>query len=337
MPTLYKVLDAEGRSCHNDANPMQWSLPVEGKPGAWHEVKGKIRVCENGLHLTDDPARWFKYKCRIFEVEAEGVEGDFTDDNDRKVVARKARLVRELADEKELAGLRIFKSGIHEVKDGVSVAYGSSQVRATGSSQVTAYGSSQVTAYGSSQVTATGSSQVTAYGSSQVTAYGSSQVTATGSSQVTAYDSSQVTAYDSSQVRAYGSSQVRAYGSSQVRAYDSSQVTAYGSSQVTATGSSQVTAYGSSQVTAYGSSQVTATGSSQVTATGSSQVTAYDSSQVTAYDSSQVRALNYTTCVIFHGQVQIKELADQAVIVDRRGEKPIITVASAPSKAEARP
>jgi hypothetical protein len=189
--TLYKVTDANGHSGHGGS--LQWSLPKDGSAGEWHEVMGALSLCSRGLHLTDDPVRWFQHGFRVFAVEADGVEGECSNDNARKVVARRVRLTRELTDA-ELIPLRILKYGDHEVKEGI--------VFASGFSTVTASGSSTVTASGFSTVTASGSSTVTAYDSSTVTAYDSSTVTAYGFSTVRAYDSSTVTAYGFSTVTA---------------------------------------------------------------------------------------------------------------------------------------
>ena len=172
MPKLYKIL-VGGRSCHG--GDLTWSLPVEGKPGAWHEVE-TVEICQSGLHLTDDPASWWKPGCQIFEAEAEGVEGDVSA-GDRKVVAKRARLLREVTSAEELSSLRIWSAGEHEVSGG-------DKAIALGSSRVMAYGSSTVTARDSSHVEASNYSRVMAYDSSTVWAYDSSHVEACGSSTV---------------------------------------------------------------------------------------------------------------------------------------------------------
>jgi hypothetical protein len=170
-PKLYKVL-VNGASCHGGA--LKWSLPTQtatGKwrPGAWAEVVGDIVLCSNGLHLTDDPARWWVTGAECYEVEAEGVVGSCDADPNRKVAARRVRLVRALSDA-DLADLRVLRFGEHEIKTGIVAVDRSAQVTACGSAQVTACDSAQVTACGSAQVTACDSAQVTACGSAQVTA-----------------------------------------------------------------------------------------------------------------------------------------------------------------------
>ena len=53
---LYKVLDANGRSCNG--GDMQWSLPTHNEDGTWTpgewmpEIKGPVVECENGYHLA---------------------------------------------------------------------------------------------------------------------------------------------------------------------------------------------------------------------------------------------------------------------------------------------
>jgi len=148
---LYKIVDYEGRSCHNGGY-LQWSLPVDGKPGEWHEVTGPLELCREGLHLTDAPAHWFKPGCRVFEVEAEGVEGD--PDENRKAVARRVRLTREVSRD-EQAAVGIFYSGAHEWMAGKAIAYDSATVWASGSAMVEAYDSATVRASGSATVTGT--------------------------------------------------------------------------------------------------------------------------------------------------------------------------------------
>ena len=212
----YKVL-LDGKSFHG--GDFEWSLPENGKPGKWHSVKGDLKMCERGFHLTDNPQKWWDRTAKCYEVEYK----DALAPQDDKICVRKVRLVRELTED-DLVRLQIFYSGTHKVTSGKALAYDTSRVKALGSSQVTAHDFSQVTALNSSRVEAYGFSRVTASGSSRVTASGSSRVEAYGSSRVTAYGSSRVTAYGSSQVTAYNSSQVTAYNSSQVTACDSSTI-----------------------------------------------------------------------------------------------------------------
>jgi len=221
-PTLFKVL-VGGSSGHGGT--LKWSLPEGDKPGEWHDVSGDLTVCERGIHLTDEPARWYKPGCKVYVVEAEGVIGECKDHDDRKVVARRVRLLRE-ASETELVAVCFFTGGAHQVRDRVAVALGSSSVEALGSSHVVARESSRVVAWGSSSVEA--------WDSSSVEARESSHVEARESSSVEAWDSSSVVARESSSVVARGSSRVVARGSSRVEAWGSSSVVAWGSSSVVA-------------------------------------------------------------------------------------------------------
>jgi hypothetical protein len=207
---LYKVLDSLGRS--QNGGDLQWSLPGT-EPGEWHEVTGRVVVCARGLHLTSDPVKWWKPGARIFLAEGDG-ECSTELDSDKRAFAR-ARLVRECSAD-ELAAVRIYTNGVHEILAGNAIALDSASVTAYGSASVTAYGSASVTAYDSASVTAYGSASVTAYGSASVTAYDSASVTAYGSASVTAYGSASVRAYDSASVRAYDSASVRAYDSANI-------------------------------------------------------------------------------------------------------------------------
>lgn len=91
---LYKVL-VDGRSCHGGS--LKWSLPSQQKdgswkPGKWHSAKGDLQICQNGIHLTKEPFRWYKTGWQVFEAEAAGV-AEWRQD---KCVARKARLLRPI-------------------------------------------------------------------------------------------------------------------------------------------------------------------------------------------------------------------------------------------------
>ncbi len=148
---LYKVL-RDGQSIHGD---LTWSLPTQQPdgtwvPGDWHEVSGRIVVCSRGLHLTTDPQRWMQSGATVYLAEGAGAsdaEGD-------KIAFARARLLRPLTDD-ELAALRIFVSGAHQVSDGAAWASGSATVRASDSATVEAYGSATVRAWNSAVVTLT--------------------------------------------------------------------------------------------------------------------------------------------------------------------------------------
>lgn len=88
---LYKILEA-GKSCHG--GNLAWSLPKGKKPGKWHSVEGDLKLCENGIHLTDRPAAWFRWNCEIYEAEASGEV--IWDRDSNKCVVRKARLLKKL-------------------------------------------------------------------------------------------------------------------------------------------------------------------------------------------------------------------------------------------------
>jgi hypothetical protein len=49
--TLYKVLHEDGSVFHGGNGT--WPLPKNGKPGAWLEVEGELRLCKNDIHTTE--------------------------------------------------------------------------------------------------------------------------------------------------------------------------------------------------------------------------------------------------------------------------------------------
>ena len=105
MSKFYKVL-IDGKSCHGGY--MEWSLPVDGKSGEQHQTDGEISICNRGLHLTSDPARWWRPGCKVYLAEPGPISGSLDD----KIVSCSARLLKELTDA-ELSELKIFTSGTH--------------------------------------------------------------------------------------------------------------------------------------------------------------------------------------------------------------------------------
>lgn len=96
---LFKVLK-HGQSFHGGS--LSWSLPVQREdgswePGEWHEVE-EVEFCKRGFHLTWNPARWGAggEGCEVYEVEAS--ELGEADERDYKVVARRVRLLRKVAE-----------------------------------------------------------------------------------------------------------------------------------------------------------------------------------------------------------------------------------------------
>ena len=124
----------------------------------------------------------------------------------------------------------------------------------------------------------------------------------------------------SGKIVASGSASVRASGSASVRAYGSASVVAYGSASVEASDSASVRASDSASVRAYGSASVRASGSASVRAYGSASVVAYGSASVSM-------ASGQATLVVFSGDISKIDLRDNAVIIDRRGDRPIVTIA----------
>ncbi|MBK9272777.1 MAG: hypothetical protein IPM48_14425 [Saprospiraceae bacterium] len=93
MDKLYKIL-VDGRSCHG--GDLKWSLPTKKGnkwiPGEWHEVKGDLKICERGLHLTKKPFMWYRLGCTNYEAEVEDIISWYGD----KCVVRRARLLKEV-------------------------------------------------------------------------------------------------------------------------------------------------------------------------------------------------------------------------------------------------
>ena len=140
---LFKTL-VDGRSCHGGS--LEWSLPHDGQPGKWHEVDGDIIKCESGIHVTDAPAHWWKPGCMVYVVECDGVVGSCDDNDDRKIVCRRTRLLREATAE-ELDAQRIWSSGAHAWNGkGPCIVSDSATVRASDSATVRAWGSATVRA-----------------------------------------------------------------------------------------------------------------------------------------------------------------------------------------------
>ncbi len=213
-PRMWKVLGASGEAVHGGSGT--WLLPRGDEPAGWMPtIKGRLKACELGYHLTPKPIYFYIPGSRVFEAEWQGDVDDTQAEipNSPKIAVRECRLLREV----KWAEFCVWFEGEHTIEAGCALAYDSASVRAYDSASVTAYGSASVTAYGSASVTA--------YDSASVTAYDSASVTAADSASVTAYDSASVTAYGSASVRAYGSASVRAYDSASVRAYDSASVT----------------------------------------------------------------------------------------------------------------
>ncbi|MBU6232588.1 hypothetical protein KGP36_08240, partial [Patescibacteria group bacterium] len=91
MPSLYKVLGADGRSIHG-GNAV-WHLPSGGRPGKWMPaVAGPSTACGTGYHLAEiaELLNWIQRDCRIYSSEGRG-------DSDRvgtTIAYRQARLLR---------------------------------------------------------------------------------------------------------------------------------------------------------------------------------------------------------------------------------------------------
>ena len=139
--------------------------------------------CIYGLHVTNEPAKWFAVGASVYAVECE----EFGGQKDDKAVFRRVRLTRELTCD-ELRDLRIAGDGEWFITSGIAFAFGSCKVVALDNSQVVARGNSQVVARGNSQVVARDNSKVDALDNSQVVARGNSQVVASDNSTINILD-----------------------------------------------------------------------------------------------------------------------------------------------------
>ena len=92
---LYKVLSADGRSCHG--GDFQWSLPTKNEDGSWTPgdwtlpIEGEVVPCENAYHLCaeGDLMHWLGEM--ICEAE---VEGDVHGGGDKHYTGGRVRLLR---------------------------------------------------------------------------------------------------------------------------------------------------------------------------------------------------------------------------------------------------
>jgi hypothetical protein len=68
--------------------------------GEWHEHQGEVELCKSGFHFCTEPSGpWCYYSdkgTRIWEIEATGVIESNEPGADRKFVAHRIRLVREI-------------------------------------------------------------------------------------------------------------------------------------------------------------------------------------------------------------------------------------------------
>ena len=103
--------------------------------------------CIYGLHVTNEPAKWFAVGASVYAVECE----EFGGQKDDKAVFRRVRLTRELTCD-ELRDLRIAGDGEWFITSGIAFAFGSCKVVALDNSQVVARGNSQVVASDNSTI-----------------------------------------------------------------------------------------------------------------------------------------------------------------------------------------
>lgn len=95
---LYKLL-VDGNSANGGT--LEWSLPTADGPGEWHEIDGPLEQCSNGLHLTNNPARFAGHReqyndYEVYEVETRGEMIEPRREDGDEYVARAVRLLRRL-------------------------------------------------------------------------------------------------------------------------------------------------------------------------------------------------------------------------------------------------
>jgi hypothetical protein len=104
---FYKVLDAEGYSCHGGS--LKWSLPTKNDDGSWTpgewmpEIEGPLVECKNGYHLVtlEQLPGWLNERIFVAEVAGEIIKSS----DKEKWVARKVRLLSETAWDERTARL----------------------------------------------------------------------------------------------------------------------------------------------------------------------------------------------------------------------------------------
>jgi hypothetical protein len=87
-----KFLRADGTGPYTG---FAWPLPQHGKPGKWVRAEGELEVCENGIHavrLDEGALDHLDARCFIIELGGKVI----WDEAERKYVARRGRLIREV-------------------------------------------------------------------------------------------------------------------------------------------------------------------------------------------------------------------------------------------------
>jgi len=98
---LYKLLNANGRSCNGGLD--QWSLPEDGKPGAWMPSIVDPKLCSRGYHGVPIEYVLDWEGDTLWEMEVRGKK----DESPEKTTAEQARLVRQVPEWND-KNLRLF-------------------------------------------------------------------------------------------------------------------------------------------------------------------------------------------------------------------------------------
>ena len=101
---LFKVLDQHGYA--NNGGDYQYDLPQDGKPGKWTKpIKRRIKICNDGYHLTRDPLEWYDSNARLFVAEGRG-EYDLDNYCGDKIAFESVRLLEEVTP--KWKGFKLF-------------------------------------------------------------------------------------------------------------------------------------------------------------------------------------------------------------------------------------
>lgn len=116
---LFKVLEKDGTAPFAMSDCWKSRLPKGNRRGKWLSVRGELRMCSNGLHLTPNLARWTHRLDRVYLWLAE-YRGDTLGIPDQawhamptKICCRHARLVRRITwtEARKLARGAAVKTG----------------------------------------------------------------------------------------------------------------------------------------------------------------------------------------------------------------------------------
>lgn len=94
--TIYFKVLQRGQSCHG--GKLKWSLPKDRKPGGWHQVTGRLKLCVKGLHVTERPHEWLSQGLSVYLCEVSGrrTKQNPQSNDTTKIAVERCRLLRRL-------------------------------------------------------------------------------------------------------------------------------------------------------------------------------------------------------------------------------------------------